>query len=238
MENTEKRRFVKTIEDEDLMRKARNNPLIFFEQYPFRKIRVACVKEIKSNSTYQRYKISKDWIDWIEECISDLLEQNDNFAEELLEWYICEGTEDEIAINAIEFALKLKDKIPVYYNLSKFIAGRLLKGWDIRLYPEIPSLRGYLSELLKALVKSKDGDGYLNSYWVRADRALKIIIAAGDFSFLPQIEELIVLHQNGTLKPWKSDPSYVKDLNIAMLKATRRALYKAQREHLAEKNKQ
>lgn len=236
METVEIKGFARTIGEEELMRKAKNNPLIYFKQWPLREVRKACVKEIKKNSSYHRYRISQDLAEWLEECIPALLEQNDRFGEEFLEWYICEGTKDEDAVRAIEFGIKLKNKISVTYNLSKFIAGRLLKSGDIMLYSQIPSLRSYLLELLSDLAKQKGKrDGVLGSYWICAERAMKIIIAAGDFSFLPQIEELITLYQTGILNPWRFSAPYEKGMNLAMLKETRRLLNRAQRESLAKK---
>lgn len=234
MENTAEGKFKKTIDDEEFMHALRNDPLGFFEQWPIHKIRVECLGEIRRHVSYSRYGISEDWSAWVEECISVLVEHRDALAGEMLEWYICEATKGEAAAKAIEFAIGLKALRSPTTNLSKFIAGRLLKeqGWG-RHWHLIPSLRGYLSELLEKIGRASRSYGYFPYQWIEAERALKIIMAAQDCFFLPQIEELIALHQNGIVKPSVNEPHYVKDVNVAMLKATRRLLLKAKKEYLA-----
>lgn len=232
MEAVQSHRFKKTIDLAEVLSKVRQNPLKYFEDWHLLEVRERCLKEMEQ----WRY-IYESHAEWAEACIRDFLEQGDdyNFREKVLSWYVF-AAKDGLAVRAIEFAFSLWREHKVHSpELSKLIAGRLLEGRrrDIDLYSKLPPLREFLEKLLDEL-KEDRRDGYFDSDWFCAERALRIIDAAGDVSFLPQIEELILLLQEGKIYPSKYDPPESRDMNLARLKYTRKSLVKARKEKLAD----
>jgi len=232
----QEQKFEKSIYFQQFLAEARRQPFMYFEKSSIREVRIECLKTIKERGYIHP--------DWAESCIDALFDQNDDLKEDALSWYLFAAETDTAIIRAINFALSLREK-KEYLNrinsntLSKFIAGRLLKDHEIRVYPLLPPLHEFIVELLNELKNKGSGNnGYFNSDWYCAERALRIIIAAEDYLFLPRVEELILLHQQGVIKPYGNDPPYQKDQNIAALKATRRFLFKAQKDHILNQKKQ
>lgn len=227
MEAAKNLRFKKTVALSEILEGVWHSPFKYFEDWPILEVREKCLKEMERRRFFDS--------EWLEPCIRELLEGYDNydFGKKMLSFYIF-AERNEVVIRAIEFALSLWREGRAWEGeLSKVIAGRLLKD-KTKLYPKLPSLHGFLEDLLDKLMKKGQRDGYLASNWYCAERALRIIIAAEDFSFLPKIEELILLLQEGEIYPSKCDPPYTRDLNLAMLRATKRLLLKAKKEKLAE----
>lgn len=234
MEEADGKKFKKTIDEDELFGLSRDLFKVF-KEYPIRNIRVRCLEEMAKWEEFYSYHADE----FLEPCIIDLFDQGDDLYGSLLEMYIFK-TEKDLTVRAIEFAISL-DKRNIFgvRNLSKMIAGRLTKDWQgADIYPKVPSLKMYLAGLLYELEKGMV-DGYSDYCWVEAERALRVISHVGDYSFLSQIEKLLLLHQQKIIGPSKSSsPSFQRDVNIAMLKATIRMLKWAEKEAvLAAKNK-
>lgn len=231
MEETKVRRFKESIGQDYIDKRIRFHPFEVFEKWPIAEIRVKCLATLRTWDEFNEYHA-----ELLEECITDLFEQRDKLYRDLLDLYIFK-TKRDLAARAIEFALSLNKKSTCGTDdLSKWVAGRLIKDSWGDIYSKVPSLRGYLTGLLGELEKYK-ADGYPDYYWFRAERAIRVILRADDFSFLPQIEKLLLLHQQKVIGPDKYHPHYQRDVNMAILRATVRELGRAKKEHILEANK-
>jgi hypothetical protein len=235
---TKEKQLDKTVKMDDIFKQVHNDPINCFEKWPIKEIRQKCLERIKERgfllSIEERAK-------WAENNITSLLDQENDedkkLAMELLSLYIFDAPKKG-AIQAIEFAISLRKRGEFLcrvslLDLSKIIAGRILKG-DI-ICQEIPSLKKFLQELINELKTARDS--YVPGEWYCAERAIRIIMLTEDFSFLPQIEELIILFQQPNFKPIIRDLPYQKEQDLAVLKVAKRILIKAQKEHLLTKNK-
>ena len=177
-----------------------------------------------------------------------------HFGERLLNIYVfhTDRDNDPIIVRAIEFAISLTKVSPTGFLrsniVSKIICSRLSKIYFSECYNNdhepvksaydlIPSLRDFLTALLDSLKPVGRLELYSRSKphsyhdFTLAMRALKVIVhfAREDQSFLPQINELIMLHQQGIIKPYddSSDP-FALAVNLAALKQAAKLLRRAQ----------
>lgn len=221
----EGKRFKKTIYLEELFREATQNPLGLFEKWPIKEVRDKCLKSLERWEEFYNYHADE----FLEPCISDLFDQSDRLYKILLELYIFKARRD-LTARAIEFAISLDKKSVGVDNLSKMIAGRLTKDWQgADIYPKVPSLKMYLAGLLYELERCMV-DGYSDSSWFEAERALRVISHVKDYSFLSQIGKLLLLHQQKIIGPWKHSSPLQRDINVAVLKGTIRMLKQAEKE--------
>ena len=227
METTQenKVRFKETISMEGILRNVESDPLRCFEEYPIMEARLQCLKMLKQPVR----AISLYYCEWLETCITDLLQQRDGLGKEVLSLYFFTVENDTDVAQALKFAISLKNRTRL--GVPKLVADKLLKQREILyLYPLVSSLPAFLVELLDELRKWPPE--YDQHAWEDAEYAQHIIIAAEDYSFLPKIEELILLHREGVIQPREHDPPFTKAMNMTMLKETRRLLKAAEREKI------
>lgn len=219
-------RYKKVLKEE-----VRNDPLKCFMEWNFVEIRQACLKKM------QDFEIGYYHADWAEECIKSLRKSRNyedlTLAEDVLSWYVFRARQDDLAVRAIEFAISLTEKDTLSVNkVSKIVAGRLKE--DISLYNLVPSLKLFLCKLLGHTTNFRHGNWhgkeYFGSDWHMSERAQRIIQAAGDFSFLWKIDEVIMLLEEGCIYPWSYNPPDTKDMHLARLRITRKYLRKAEKE--------
>lgn len=214
------------------------NALEMFEKYPFIEVRKKCLEEMK------KVFIQDFHAEWAEECVIDLLKQNDSFADDILSWYLFSIKFDslrknELDVRSIEFVINLGKNMPRFWmdKASKLVAGKLLRddldapSWLI--YREIPSLHEFLGKLLNGLKSDSSKErGYFNNDWYCAERAQSIILKFRDHSFLTEIENLCSMYKKGEIKPNQSvfrEDAMCK--HIAGLIFLKRVLRKAKREN-------
>ncbi|MDP3710265.1 MAG: hypothetical protein Q8R29_00900 [bacterium] len=213
----------------------RINIFELFEQWPVLEVRQACLKIIKE---FDGWSFHPESADWAEECIKDLAYQQDPLAEEILAWYVFAPQHQELAVRALEFAISLEATWDLRSTIntravSKIVCGRICNRHWI-LYPHVPSLPAFIHKLLSHIKPRSFNQSlyrYIEYDWHCAERALRMIRQGKDFSFLPAIEELILLFQDGITEPSScfSDPAYDKEMHLADLKTTRKILQKSRR---------
>lgn len=231
-------RFKKTVSLQHILNyvdKPQHSVFEEFEKWPLLEIRRACLRTIRV------FTLDSDWpADWAETCVRELgwyTCGRDEMAEEILSWYVFAPKlywkleKNVFAIRAVEFAISAKEYMTINF-ISKIVCGRICQ--TPFLYPLAPSLPAFLGELLDEVTPHHAGQKkeYMHIDWVCAERALKMIMAGKDYSFLPKIEELIALLQNRIIYPSSHEPPYTKDLHLVMLRATIKILKEAQREAL------
>ncbi|MBU1102645.1 hypothetical protein KJ853_03260 [Patescibacteria group bacterium] len=232
MEAEQISKFERVFEFREILQEAVRSPFRCFEKWPILEVWEKCLKAIG-----ERGVIYKEEADWAEKWIHTLLEQSvvsRDIGKKLLSWYVFTAR-GKLAVRAVEFALGLRQGLKVWPDeLSKLIAGRLIKNVSNEgfFYPQLPSLKKFLHELLDEFKKERR-DGYLDSTWYCAERALRIIVAAEDFSFLDKIEEVILLMQAGQIFPSESsEPFYFKVSNLGAFKEAKKILVRARKEHI------
>lgn len=225
---------------EDLYEKARFYPMATFDAWPIAEIREECFKKIKE------WEVDDSLADWAEKHIRELLAaRHETLPRNMLEWYVFKsaGKKTERAVN---FCLSLlsgkEDGRPPVSSfgenvISKILAGDL-RGQSPEIYRRLTSLKSFLRQLLdklkpRSFEKSVPTE-YLDGDWFCAERALKIIVAYNDFSFLSKIDQLIDLFQAGKIKP-RSELFYAQKSHLAAFLEARRLLLKARKEILAGK---
>jgi len=232
METNQTSKFGRAVEFREIMLEAERVPFKCFEKWPIFEVWKKCLKEIREQGV-----LYEPQADWAEKWINTLLESNENrdIREELLSWYVLTAR-GQLAVRAINFALSLRRGFKIWpEELSKIITKRLIKHVDnegFLYWPQLSCIKEFLHELLDDFKKERK-EGYLDHTWYCAERALRIIVAAKDFSFLDNIEEMIVLIQSGQLFPRKgSEPFYVKASNLEVFKQARRILVRAKNEYI------
>ena len=214
-----------------------SDPLAHFVKWPIAEIRQACLKRIKE------WEIHEHLADWAEKVIVSLDESKSGYdrgelIKEVLSWYVFNSRHDEVSIRAIEYAIALSNKWKNGLRLefiSKIVAGKL-KEDNIYLYDMLPSLKRFICSWLDPMIRNGKRDGYSNSDWFMSERAQRVILAAGDFSFLWKIDEIIMLLEEDCIRPWMHVPRDTRDMHLARLRTTRKYLLKAKKEHKAGVN--
>ncbi len=231
----EAEKFEGAFEFRGILDQAARSPFRYFEKWPIVEVWERCLKAMGERET-----IYKEEADWAEKWINTLLERNVNrdIKEKLLSWYVF-AAKGELAIRAIEFALSLRQNVHILQgDLSKLIIGRLTKDDGFKLYPNVPSLHKFLEELLDE-IKKQSCHGYFSGEWYGVERALRVIRAMKDVSFLLKVEVLLLLMQEKTIFPSGlsgtfSDEFFDRQMHMAALKTTIRVLLKARKEQLLE----
>ena len=194
-------------------------------------------------------RMSGDWFfitpeiaDWAEKTIIDLLQQRDDMGEKLLRWYLFDNklakhcrTEqyDKYVVRALGFTINMVGKVRDFSDstASKYVAGVILKGQysPMYLYEQMPFMKDFLARLILENLAPPNRLIYFEKDWHMTERALKIIIKVGDFSFLSQLENLVLRMETGNNISIGSDlPVYALDSHIAILKRTILELRKIQ----------
>lgn len=193
-------------------------------------------------------RMSGDWFcitpeiaDWAEKTIIDLLQQRDEIGEKLLRWYLFDNklakhcrTENynNYVTRALEFTIGMSGNVQHFHDsdASKNVAGVMLKGQysPIYLYYQMPFMKDFLSRIILKPDPTLNCVMYNEMDWCKTERALKIIINAGDFSFLPQLEKLVtIMRMGGKIVPGSSMPVYTFNSHIAILEGTIQELQRA-----------
>ncbi len=224
---------------DDILKEAKSNPIGVFMEWPIYEVRKYCIEQLKETALHEDH-----FAEWAESTILWILSgdcswREVDFLPEILSWYIYNAKNDRLSIRAIEFTIRIsKMENGIKASLaSKLIAGKIE---DIcKFYPMIPSLKKFLCKLLDVMVSmglrdNVDNDDEDNKYsfqdWILAERAQKVIVAIGDFSFLWKIDEIIAMIENGILSSWDNYPPETRDMHLARLRFTRKALLKAKKE--------
>ena len=227
---------LKTFELKDLYEMARREPQKTFDEWRIFEVRKKCLETMKNWEVYGYL------VDWVEKHIRELLVTGRrDLPEAMLDWYVFNAQEN-VAVRAVEFSLSLAngEKAVLFFEnaVSKIVAGRLLKNEVAVLYHKLPSLPKFLEELLEKLNSpyqiKKEGRQYSDSDWVCAERALRIIVEYKDFSFLPQIEKIIVFMQTGKIVA-PDKPFYAGEAHLGAFKEAKEILLKARKDSLLGK---
>lgn len=236
MQTEWKEKPLEALEMCELYELARREPMKTFDDWRIVEIRKKCLESMKD------WKIYDYLAGWVEEHllkfrVSEL--RHHGLLEVMLGWYVL-NAQGETTIRAIEFAISLNRVEGSYGSIedviSKIVVGRLLKNEISNFYPQLVSLPKFLEVLLDELdspyhIKRNDGRQYFEEDWFCAERALRVIVREKDFSFLPKIEELIVLLQEGKIVP-TDKPFYAKTSHLAAFKEARKILLEAKKEGL------
>lgn len=232
-------RAIENVTLSELYEMAKRDPAKTFDDWPITEIRLKCLKAM------EKQIFDKRLADWAEKRILYFFDfaRSRELGGAILERYVFNAQD---VVRAIEFALCLdlgKKACPFfsccnfdgYADLenivSKVVAGRLFKGETINSEPFIIPLRKFLGKFLDTLTLPWAMSGgivrYADSDWVCAERALRIIVANKDLSFLPKVEEYIRLSQGGKIQP-PDKLFYTKGSHLAAFEETRRILLEAQ----------
>lgn len=239
---------------------ARDNPFEIFEKYPLDEIRKICLKQVWELGFQNTRGIDRsEELDWSEKCAKDLLQQGDPLWKDVLALYVQNtkpygGTHPEVnkenwenVIRSIEFAISLVDfnEVALKDRLStvaKTVTGKI-KDCPPEIYGLVPSLPKFINKLLtNCIIRDPDGTiryacHYQNTDWYNIIRALTMLVRCPDASFIPVIEELILLIKQKKLKPFEYDfaPNIATTMShLVVLNGTRNILKKRQREILKE----
>lgn len=221
-----------TVSLKGLLEDCRTDPITYFEKYPVREIRTECLRLMREIAFFRHHA------DWAERTIHLLRQMGDNsVAQDLLSVYVFQAKDDENIVRAIGFLIREEYLISNLFtnDKSKLLCGRMLGGSDpaIRLYSKIPGLKEFLSELLTRITGPGKGKKfqYHESDWFETERALKIIMSAGDWkTFLEDTVWLLELHQGGMIHPDDNSPQYLAALHRVMIKETVKVLRQAKRD--------
>ncbi|KKR09632.1 MAG: hypothetical protein UT37_C0015G0003 [Parcubacteria group bacterium GW2011_GWA2_39_18] len=268
MESQKTARFEATISLDELKRLViigKLNPLETFEKYPIQEVRDVCLKKIRDYDwsdyswNYSGRGISPAWADWAEQCVKELLQQEDPLWKDILALYV-QNTKHKNSswnqdpenwtpvVRSIEFALSLvnlEERLlgSEFSTIAKFVTGKI-KDCPVA-YEHVPSMKNFIEKLLfNCILKNPDGTlHYIAKYreadWYNIIRALSIIVKCQNFSFIPAIEELVVLIRNGELKP--SEHEFAPDIataesHLAILTGTISILKRQHHDILYEEN--
>lgn len=228
-------RFRRTVSLQETRGLAKIRPFQYFEEFPFDEIREICLKTIREEHPV----VDRNLADWAEACITDLVRQQDPLWENILSWYLFGTKETTLIAQSIEFTISLADIPGIGHGyVSKLLAGKFerLQAHGPYSYPLSSALKKFLSSLLEELMPSSGSGVYDEDDWYRAERALRIIASQEYHSFLPKIEELITLHQEGKIFPLMLERPYRQNLahatNIATLRAVASILRNAHKKRL------
>lgn len=198
----------KTVDLEDFLQLAQREPMKFFDECQIEEVRKHCLDYLKSAC------VTSALADWYEATISDLYKINDHLAGVALTSYLYrvgspfrigsplndKGYETYI-IRAIEFLVNFSNVVPAFSNhaSSKLLVGLMKTGHHspLSMYDKMQFLPPYLSKLLKK-INSKD---YSETDWDCARRAMDIIVAVEDFSFIKQLLDLKMSYEMDDIYP-------------------------------------
>lgn len=184
--------------DQELLR-------MYFEEYPFLKIREAIIQEMKHT------ECDEEWVEkWIGilDCMSrgnpSRDENNKNLCWNLFQWYVVGSHRgsNEHRIHALEYACtKILDgslKSIDANSISKIIC-RDVK-FNKELWYEIPSMRKLILKMLYRICPlGSERNCYSEKDWMQTARAIECIIQLGDVSYISHLEEISKILRFGKL---------------------------------------
>ncbi len=223
---------------------AKDHPRETYDFCYVKEIREACFRRI-----YDWVVDNDELAVWAEEKIKELLLiSNEGLMGKMLNWYVFFSSGDEREAKSINFAISLFDlvdevELPGRVESLKKIVSKILV-WRLRvpdhnLYRQLTRLPKFLGRMLNEVRPpfhrvgdNSDSKVYYDEEWFLVERALRIIVAQKDFSFLPKIGDLITLLQEGKIKP-QDKLFYASESHLAVLKKASNILLEAQKESLA-----
>lgn len=246
---TEAPKVEKTLSIAEIVERVRGRlyrPLYAFIKYPFVEVREVCLATMRSwdpyydSGTFNVPEIAET----AEGAIRDLLAQRDEFGKRLLEVYVFGFRENQVA-RPIGFLLSLTSYFgaqadcPVdHRDVSKMLHGILKKGsWPDNMshiyYGEISGVRNFVRLVVGRFIENGmssirvNGDNAYNDFeWYPLERVLKIVAWAGDDSLLPQVEDIISLHETGKFFPREDSERFglKREQCLAFLRRIRKLL--------------
>ena len=218
---------------EALIKKARSEPFDTFINYPFREIRDVCVKEIER----QYSDIGIGFANQAEAIIKrlQLVDWRHDYWKKILGWYLFAAEDEPVLKRAIKFALGIYYEDTVLHDnlISKLLAGRLKGGFLCsKLYDKMPSLKNFFHRFLRDIYMDTRKerlrlDGYSESDWYLAKRAVDIAVYANDFSLLWEIEQAVMLIEEGVISPERDSHWSARESDLTYLKTAEKLLNKA-----------
>lgn len=241
------------------------NPMKHFEGWPLHETRLKCLKRIQELGIWR-----KEQARWMENCIRQFAVSGDALRDEVIECYLF-GARGIVVARAVEFVINETEGLRSFLRSknAKLISGLLCKYENWRhqtplegktIYEAIPSLRGYLAEMLYSPVNPNldyeplETVHYSFEEWIQVERALKVILTYDDEyplkrqrpatgkiltfadeepDFLDIIEKIIEFYGQGRIEPLtdsSSDLSQSRAVHLATFKEARRRLKLAVKE--------
>jgi hypothetical protein len=204
--------FQWTLQMDDVMARARHNPIPTFEAWPLLEVRRKCLEHISF--------IDEDRAQWIEGFLLEAEGHNsgnrDPLGAEVLACYV-KHAKEKLGARAIGFAIERRGAWTNSF-VSKIVNGRLKQ--DPWLWHGIPNLIEFLEECLRSLLGAERfGRTYTEETWNTAERAIQMIARAEEVRLRTLILKIERSMKDRKIIPWGNLGSSEQLLRFAQHKA-------------------
>ena len=209
----------KTLSLREVLDEVGRDPYGMFDQWKLEEVRRACLKALQRDLA-GRYNINTPWI---RDRLQQLAENGEYGLFDMLLGLYVDRARDYMLVVAIQFAVALAKRYPHLLNrISKPVLGRLYRMESFSdFYQRIPEIRQLLDTCLNALA---EGPRYSDREWAAAERAVDIILLAGDTGYADQLCYLAELLRSGTIKPEEAPDDRLGFKNTAVMTAAAKRL--------------
>lgn len=215
-------------------------PFYVFDQFPITEIRKICLATIR-----ERLEQIDVWeANWFESRILSIRNQNkpldrDDIWEELLAIYIGKSQRD-FAVRALEFAINLGQQ-EKRYELENCVAKLVTKKIcdSPELYTQLLSIKRLVEAMLNAVDNEfhqeyRICDDYGNVEWKQFKRALTIILAGRDISYLSRLEDIAMKFDSHVIAPDTNCELMAPEVHKALIKGVIKQLKKIKKAQLKD----